>query len=124
VRRALVLLLPCASHVVVRRERVALEHAGVLLDGGHVRLQLGQPVVAELVCAREVRVCDGVGALQVWVERRDDAAVRVGGEVEGLRADLGRLERLDGVVDDGVRLQMLIGWVSRTVFEVWGDWVE
>jgi hypothetical protein len=47
-------------------------------------------------------VCDGVGALEVGVEGRDEAAVGVGGEVEGAGADVGVLEGFDGVVDDGV----------------------
>jgi hypothetical protein len=102
VRRALVLLLPCAGDVVVWREGVLLERLGVLFDHGHVRLELGEARVAELVGAREVWVCDGVGALEVGVEGRDEAAVGVGGEVEGAGADVGVLEGFDGVVDDGV----------------------
>ena len=102
VRRALVLLLPCAGDVVVWREGVLLERLGVLFDYGHVRLELGEARVAELVSAREVRVCDGVGALEVGMEGRDEAAVGVGGEVEGAGADVGVLESFDGVVDNGV----------------------
>lgn len=42
------------------------------------------------------------------MERRDNAAVCVGGKVECLGTDLGGLECLDGVVYDRVRFQMLL----------------
>jgi hypothetical protein len=102
VRRALILLLPCAGDVVVRREGVLLENVGVLLDNGHVGLELGQAGVAELIGAREVRVCDRIRSLQVGVERCDEAAVCVGGEVEGAGADVGVLDGFDCVVYYGV----------------------
>jgi hypothetical protein len=115
VRRALVLLLPRAGYVVVRRECVALEHARVFFHGGDVALEGGQAVVAELIRAGEVWVCDRVRALQVGVEGRDDAAVRVVCEVERGCAELGALERLDGVVHDGVGLQMLVGALAGLI---------
>jgi hypothetical protein len=109
VRCALVLLLPGSGYIVVWREGVLLELLRVLLDDGHVPFELGQTVVAELISLGEVRVCDAVGALEVRVEGRDEAAVCVGCEVQGAGANVGVLEGLDGVVHDGVGLKMLIG---------------
>jgi hypothetical protein len=109
VRCALVLLLPGSGYIVVWREGVLLELLRVLLDDGHVPFELGQTVVAELISLGEVRVCDAVGALEVRVEGRDEAAVCVGCEVHGAGANVGVLEGLNGVVHDGVGLKMLIG---------------
>lgn len=129
-RRALVLLLPGSSYIVVWRESVFLEHLGILLDDGHVGFELGQTIVAKLVSAGEVGMCDAVGALKVWVEGRDEAAVCVGCEVQGAGADVRVLEGLDGVVDDRVGLEMLIGLLAVLVSQyrytglvAWGDWV-
>jgi hypothetical protein len=118
VRRALVLLLPRARDVLVRREGVVLEHGGVLLDDGNVRLELVQAAVAELIRASEVWVRDRVGALQVRVEGGDEAAVCVGCEIECAGADVGVLECLNRVVYDGVGLEML-DWSVSLVQSVW-----
>jgi hypothetical protein len=107
-RCALVLLLPRVCDVVIRRKRIAFEYARVLLDNRHVRLEFRQTRVTELVCTREVRVRNRVRALQVGVEWRDEAAVRVGCEVESTGAKLGVLESFDSVVHDGVGLEMLL----------------
>jgi hypothetical protein len=107
-RCALVLLLPRVCDIVVRRKRIALEHARVLFDNRNVRLKCRQTRVTELVCTRKVRVCDRVGALQVRVEWCYKAAVRVGCEVKGAGAELSVLEGFDCVVHDGVGLEMLL----------------
>jgi hypothetical protein len=109
VRCPLVLLLPGSGYIVVWCKGVLLELLRVFFDDGHIRFELGEAVVAELIGTGEVGVRDAVGALQVGVEGRDEAAVCVGSEVEGAGADVGVLEGLDGVVDDGVGLEMLIG---------------
>lgn len=109
VRRALVLLLPGACYVVVRRKGILLEDLGVLLDDGDVCLELGEASVTELVSAGQVWVRDAVWALQVGVEGRDEAVVRVGCKVECTGANVGVLESLNCVVERRVCLEMLIG---------------
>jgi hypothetical protein len=109
VRCALILLLPGTGYIVVRRKGIFLEDLRVLLDDGDVTFKLGQARVAKLVGARQIWVRDTVGALQVGVEGRDEAAVRVGCEVQCAGADVGVLERLDCVVHNWVGLKMLIG---------------
>jgi len=109
VRRALILLLPGACYVVVRRKGILLEDLGVLLDDGDVCLELGEASVTELVGAGQVWVRDAVWALQVGVEGGDEAVVRVGCKVECTGADVGVLEALDCVVERRVCLEMLIG---------------
>lgn len=116
VRGALVLLLPCACNVVVRRKRILLQHLRVLLDDRHVRLKLGQAIVAELVGAGQVRVCDRVRSLQVGVEGCDPAAVCVGGKVQRACANVGVLDCLDRVVHYGVRVEVLIGALVLSLF--------
>jgi hypothetical protein len=129
VRRALVLLLPRAGDVLVGREGIVLEHGGVLLDDGHVRLELVQAAVTKLVRAGEIWVRDRVGALQVGVEGSDEAAVCVGCEVECAGTDVGVAERLDRVVNDWVGFEMLDWSVSFGAelvgvrFRAAGDWV-
>jgi hypothetical protein len=118
VRRALILLLPCAGNILVGCEGIVLEHLGVFLDDGHVRLELGEAGVAELVGARQVWVCDGVRALQVGVEGHDKVAVCVGREVDGAGADVGLLERLARVVHQRERVEMLIGALALGVYKV------
>jgi hypothetical protein len=108
VRRPLVLLVPSSGEIVEWRESISLQDAGVLLHDGYVRLKLGQSTVAELICLGEVWVCDGVRALEVWVEGCDDALIGVGSEVQCAGANLGVLECLDGVMDDRIRLEMLL----------------
>jgi hypothetical protein len=108
-RCALILFLPGTGYVIVRRKGIFLEDLRVFLDNGDVAFELGEARVSELVGARQVWVRDAVRALQVGVEGRDKAAVRVGCEVECTGADIGVLERLDCVVHDWVRLKMLIG---------------
>jgi hypothetical protein len=119
VRRSLVLLLPGPSDVVVGCEGVLLELLSVLFDNGHVRFELGEASVAEFVGAGEVGVRDAVGALKVGVEGRNEAAVCVGGEVEGASADVGVFEGLDRVVDNGIGLEMLIGLLAVFVSRGW-----
>lgn len=102
VRRPLVLLIPGAGEVVEWRKRIALEDAGVFLDDGHIGLKLRQASVSELISLGEVWVCDGVRALEVWMERCNDASIGVGGEVQCAGADLGVLECFDRVMNDRV----------------------
>jgi hypothetical protein len=106
--RALILLLIGARQVVVRRKSVALERVGVLFHNGNVGFESREAIVTKLVGAREVRMCNGVGTLQIWVKRCDKRAVGVVGEVEGAGANLRRCDERGCVVDDWVGLEMLV----------------
>jgi hypothetical protein len=124
VRRALVLLLPGARYVVVRRKGILLEDLGVLLDDGNICLELGEAGVTKLVGAGQVRVRYAVRALQVGVEGGDKAVVRVGCNVECTGADVGVLETLVCVVEGRVGLEMLIGALAGCQLRYVDDWPD
>lgn len=86
---------------------IGVQLVGGLLDDRETLIDLGQCLVAEVVCLLDIGLDILVGAVEVGYNGGGKGLVGRVAELDGLRAVRVRLERLDAIMDNVVIVQVL-----------------